>query len=180
MIDEDKLQQRMRRIAELVGRLDSAGTDPGIRTQARELIESVMDLHGEALDRMLQCLRGAGAAGLGILDSLAADPVVASVLLLYGLHPLDFETRVRRAVEKARPALRSYGAGAELASFDNGAVRIRFRGVDNAFTARTVRSVIEDEISVAAPDAASVTMLGLEKFASPDFVPLDQLAAAGD
>ncbi|HXB70217.1 MAG TPA: hypothetical protein VNY05_18335 [Candidatus Acidoferrales bacterium] len=174
MIDEKKLQQRMQRIAELVRHLDSeAGAD--VKAQSRELLQSVMDLHGEALERVLQRLRGAGDAGEQVLDSLTADPVVASVLLLYGLHPLDFETRVRRALEKVRPTLRSYATDAELIGTDSGAVRIRLRGVDNAFTARTVKSAMEEELYAAAPDAASLVLLGLENFAPPDFVPLEKV-----
>ena len=181
MIDEQKLQQRMQRIAELVRHLDSEGADTGVRAQSRELLQSVMDLHGEALERVLQRLREDGDAGGKILDSLAADPVVASVLLLYGLHPLDFETRVRRALEKVRSTLRSYGTDADLISIDGGAVRIRLRGVDNAFTARTVKSAMEEELYAAALDAASLVLLGLEKFAPPDFVPLENVGvmAAG-
>lgn len=180
MIDEDKLRERMQRIAGLVQQLDVA-VDAEVRRQSRELLQSVMDLHGEALERVLQRLRGAGEDGEALIDSLAGDPVVASVLLLYGLHPLDFETRVRRAFEKMRPALRSYGADAELIAVKDAAVRIGLRGVDNAFTARTVKSLVEDELYAAAPDAASLVLLGLEKFAAPDFVPLEKLGvlAAG-
>ena len=54
-------------------------------------------------------------------------------------------------------------------------MRIRVRGVDNAFTARTVKSAIEEELYAAAPDAASLVLLGLEKFAAPDFVPLEKV-----
>lgn len=175
MIDEDKLKQRMQHIADLVRRLDTEADAGAARAQSRELLESVMDLHGEALERILQRLRGAGAASEELLDSLAADPVVASVLLLYGLHPLDFDTRVRRAIEKARPTLRNYGTDAELIGTAGGAVRIRLRGVDNAFTARTVKSAIEEEIYAVAPDATSLTIIGLEKFAAPDFVPLEKV-----
>jgi hypothetical protein len=146
MIDENKLQQRMQRIGDLIGQLDS-----GEAARSRELLESVMDLHGEALDRVFQRLREAGELGAAVIDSLAADPVVSSVLLLYGLHPLDIETRVRPAV------------------------RIRFRGVDSAFTARTLKSAMDEELYAAAPDAASVVLLGLEKFAAPDFVPLEMV-----
>jgi hypothetical protein len=174
MIDEDKLQQRMQRIAELVRRLDAVA-DSGVRAQSKELLEAVMDLHGEALDRVLQRLRDGGEAGAEVLDSLSADPVVASVLLLYGLHPLDFETRVRRAIETVRPTLRSYGSELELSSVNAGAVRIRVHGVDSAFTARTVKSAIEDELYAAAPDAVSLVLLGLENFAAPDFVPLEKI-----
>jgi hypothetical protein len=174
MIENEKLQQRMHRIAELVGRLDSAA-DAGVRARSRELLESVMDFHGEALDRVIQRLRDAGDAGEEILASLASDPVVSNVLLLYGLHPIDFETRVRRAVDRIRPAVRIYGAEVELTAITGGAVRIRVRGVDSAFTARTVKSAVEEEIYTAAPDAASVVLLGLEKFAPADFVPLESI-----
>ncbi len=48
-------------------------------------------------------------------------------------------------------------------------------------TARSVKSLVEEELYAAAPDAVSVDFLGLEKFASPDFVPLEQVGilAAG-
>jgi hypothetical protein len=60
-------------------------------------------------------------------------------------------------------------------------VRIRLRGIDSAFTARTVKSAIEEELYAAAPDAASVVLQGLENFAAPDFVPLEKVGvlAAG-
>ncbi|HUB78903.1 MAG TPA: hypothetical protein VMB03_08915 [Bryobacteraceae bacterium] len=174
MIDESTLQQRIQKIGDLIGQLDS-----GERARSRELLASVMDLHGEALDRMLQRLREAGEAGNAVIAALAGDPVVASVLLLYGLHPLDFETRVHQAVERIRSSLRAYGVFAEVAGTAGGEVRIRLRGVDSSFTARTVRSALEEELYAAAPDAASVTLLGLEKFAPPDFVPLETIAAAG-
>jgi len=174
MIDEDTLRQRMQRIDELVRQLDST-PDAGAKAQSRELLQSVMDLHGEAIERMLVYLQGAGEAGEKLLDSLASDPVVSSVLLLYGLHPLEFEARVRGAIEKARPALRSYGVDAEFSGAAGGAVRIRLRGVDSAFTARTVKAAVEDELYAAAPDATSLVLLGLENFAAPDFVPLEKI-----
>jgi hypothetical protein len=172
-MDETKLQQRMQRIGDLITSMDSEES-----AQSRELLEAVMDLHGEALERLLQRLREAGDAGALIITALAADPVVSSVLLLYGLHPLDLDTRVRQAIEKAGPALRSYGVYAELVSLHAGAVRIRLRGVDSSFTARTVKSAVEEELYAAAPDAASVVLLGLEKFAAPDFVPVEMVGLA--
>jgi hypothetical protein len=172
-MDETRLQQRMQRIADLVSQLDSVEA-----ARSRELLEAVMDLHGEALNRILQRLRDAGETGGAVIEHLAADPVVSSVLLLYGLHPLDLETRVRRAVEKAGPALLAYGVYVELAGIGDAAVRIRFRGVDSAFTARTVRSTMEEELYAGAPDAPPIVFLGLEKFAAPDFVPLEMVAAA--
>jgi len=174
MATDDRLRQRIERVAELVQQLESVA-DPKVKARSRELLESVMDLHREALERIVESLHGTGEAGSKLLDSLAGDPVVASVLLLYGLHPLDFETRVQRAIDKAQSALRSYGADAELIGTKGAAVRVRLSGVDNAFTARKVRFAIEEELYAAAPDAASVVLLGLEKFAAPDFVPLESV-----
>jgi len=173
MIEEDKLRQRVERIAALVRRLEAVA-DAEVRAQSKELLESVMDLHGEALERMLQRLRGS-EPGQAMLGDLAADPVVSSVLLLYNLHPVDFDTRVRNAVEKLQPALRSYGISAELLALNGGAVRIRLRGVDSSHTARNAKSAIEEAIYAAAPDAASLVILGLENFAAPDFVPLEKV-----
>ena len=45
-----------------------------------------------------------------IIDRLGRDELVASLLVLYGLHPLDFETRVNQAVEKARAFLKPHAA----------------------------------------------------------------------
>jgi hypothetical protein len=171
MMDEEKLRHRMQRIADLVQRLDSVA-DPAVKAQSRELMECVMDLHGEALERVMQCIRQSGELGRPVTEALSADAVVTSVLLLYGLHPVDFETRVRQAVEKVQPALRQQGADAELTGMSGGAVRILIRGVDSEFAARTVRSALEDELYAAAPDATSLILQGLECFPAAGFVSL--------
>ncbi|HLK64353.1 MAG TPA: hypothetical protein VKU19_12990 [Bryobacteraceae bacterium] len=170
MIDEDQLRHRMQRIAELVQRLESAA-DANLRAQSKELMESVMDLHGEAFERVFTALRASGDAGQKILDGVAADPVVSSVLLLYGLHPLDFETRVRNAAARLR--------GVEVVSITGGAIRLRVRGVDHALTARSLKSEIEEALYAAAPDSTSLVIEGLEKFAPANFVPLEKVGHAG-
>ncbi len=180
MMEESKLRERIQRISDLVRRLDGA-PDQNVRVQVRELLQSVMDLHGEALGRMLERIGGVGDAGSSLVDSFAADPVISSVLVLYGLHPVDFESRVRAALDSAHSALRAQGAIAELISSSEGDVRVRIRGVGDAATACAVRAILEDELYAAAPDASSVVLSGLEKFSSPDFVPLEQVGvlAAG-
>lgn len=163
MIDEDKIRHRMQRIADLVQRLDSVA-DPAVKAQAKELMECVLDLHGEALERVMQCVRRSGEPGQPITEAMSSDAVVTSVLLLYGLHPVDFETRVRQAVDKAQAVLRLQGADAELTGTNGGTVRIRVHGVDSEFAARTVRSTLEDELYAAAPDATALVLQGLERF----------------
>jgi hypothetical protein len=177
MIDEQELRQRMQRIAELVNRLDSEG-DSNASKQAKELLESVMDLHGEAIDRIIGRLRNSGPSGEEAIQSLAVDPVVSNVLILYNLHPHDLETRVGQAVDKVQSEIRGFGCGLEIQAVDAGHVRLRVTGAQNSVTARSVRQVIEDAIYSSAPDTASLVLLGLESFASPDFVPLEKVGLA--
>jgi hypothetical protein len=176
MLEEKELQRRMRQIEDLVRQLE-ASANPGVRAQTKALVQAIMDLHGAAIERILECISGS-EAGAALIDSLAEDPVVAGVLVLYGLHPLDLESRVRRAIDKARSRLRPYGCDVELTGVIGGEVRVRARGVDSAFTGRSVKAAIEDEIYAAAPDITSVEILGLEKFGAGDFVPLDMVGAA--
>ncbi len=54
---------------------------------------------GSGEDARNHC-RDAGDAGMAIIDRLGRDSMVSSVLLLYGLHPEDFESRVVKAVDR--------------------------------------------------------------------------------
>jgi NifU-like domain len=178
MLEEKELQRRMRQIEDLVHKLD-ASSDPEVRSQTKALVQAIMDLHGTAIERMMECISAPEApSGSTLIDSIAEDPVAGGILVLYGLHPWDLESRVGRAIEKARSILRQYGSQVELTGVAGGEVRVRVRGIDGAFTARSVKSAIEDEIYAAAPDATSVVIQGLESFSSADFIPLDKVGAA--
>ena len=86
-----------------------------------------MEFHGTGLDRTLEILAERWRRRDGNrLRSLGRDPVVSSLLVLYGLHPDNLETRVAKAVERLEPKLRRDGALIELVSIiEEGAVRIR-------------------------------------------------------
>ena len=51
----------------------------------------------------------------------------------------------------------------KLNSLNDGAVRIRVRGVHNVFTARTIKSAIEEELFAVVPDAASLVLSRIGK-----------------
>ena len=114
---QTEFERRIAAIDELVQRLETAA-DPATRAASQELVRALMELHGAALERMLARSGRNGAAGGTIVDQLARDEVVASVLLLYDLHPVDLETRVRGALEKSRPYLKSHGGNVELVAID--------------------------------------------------------------
>jgi Fe-S cluster biogenesis protein NfuA len=155
-----ELQKRMQRIGEMVEQLESA-VDPNSRAMARELLESLMALHGAALERILELASEAGEAGESIIRRCGRDELVSSLLLLYGLHPEDLRTRVTRALEKSKGYLESHAASAELVSIDGeGAVRLRLQVKSNGCgsTAAAVKSTLEAAIQDAAPDASSIVV----------------------
>jgi len=138
-----------------------AAADPNARAMAKELIESLMALHGAALDRILEIVSDAGEAGETIIRKCGRDELVSSLLLLYGLHPDDLQTRVTRALEKSRNYLESHSARAELVTVsENGTVTVRLevRSSGCGSSAASVKSTLEAAILDAAPDAASIVV----------------------
>jgi Fe-S cluster biogenesis protein NfuA len=81
---------------------------------------------------------------------------------LYGLHPLDLETRVRQALEQVRPYLQSHGGNVELLGVEGGIIRLRLQGSCHGCpsSAQTLKSTIEEAIAEKAPDAAGLQVEG--------------------
>jgi Fe-S cluster biogenesis protein NfuA len=170
------VQQQTARIEELIRKLE-ASADPGSLETARELVESLMALYGAGLDRLTEIVAAKGEAGLEILDELGRDELVGNLLAANGLHPLDLETRVRRALEKLRPRLRSQGS-IELLGTDGGVIRLRVRptGSGCGSSAGSLKSAVEEAMYEAAPDLVHLAIEVIEEqSASSGFVPLEKL-----
>lgn len=161
MPKEEDFDQRMRRIEELVREFE-AGADPAARAKVAELVRLLMEFHGAAVERMAEIVAAAGAPGGDILDRFARDELVASLLLLYGLHPSDAETRVRAALDKVRPFLRQQGGEVELLGVEDGVVRLRLErgGHVCPSTAASLRLAVEEAVCDAAPEAVAVEVDG--------------------
>ena len=148
--------RRSDRIEELVGRLETTG-DPALRAVAQELLQAVIELHGAALERMLDAVADL-PAGEQALTRLAADELVSSVLSLHGLNPVSLEERVAAALEKTRPYLKSHGGNVEFAAIENGTVHVRLEGTCGhcASSGDTMKSTVENAIYEAAPEVVNV------------------------
>src|SRR5580704_8317847 len=99
---QPEFQQRLQSIERLLGEIE-AGADPGLRANVQELVQLVMDLHGAGIERILELIRAAGDGGESIVQRMGRDDLVASLLVLYGLHPVNLEGRVAQALDKVRP-----------------------------------------------------------------------------
>jgi Fe-S cluster biogenesis protein NfuA len=177
--DDIDFREDMQRIGGLVQEIESIA-DPAVRAATKDLMQSLMDLHGAALEKALDIVADAGEPGMNIIDRLGRDPLVSSVLILYGLHPEDLETRVRKAVDRIRPMLRKQGCEVELLGVNDGAIRLRVESGSHTCgsTAKTVHATLEGAIYDAAPDMASLSIEGLEEKPSSGFVALNKLISS--
>ena len=165
MVDEKDFQQRVQKIGGLVHDLETIA-DPASRAAAKELVQLLMDLHGTGLERILDVVFQSGDPGPRIIDELGQDPLVSSLLVLYGLHPDELQTRVERKLEQIGSKLHKMGAEAKLVSVNGGDVRVRVsieatRAADQP--SRTVQATVEEAIYEAAPDLTSLMIEGLEE-----------------
>lgn len=149
--------RRSDRIEELVSRIESTG-DPAIRAVAQELLQAVIELHGIALDRILDVVAEL-PEGERALAQIASDDLVSNVLSLHGINPVAVETRVAAALEKTRPYLKSHGGNVELDSIESdGTVHVRLQGSCGSCSssAETLKTAIEAAIYNAAPEVVTV------------------------
>ena len=119
-----------------------------------------------------------GESGQRTIDDLGRDPLVSSLLVLYGLHPLDMESRVAQAVERVQPRVRKGGGELELLGIEGGVVRLQLQVTGHACgsTGKTLKTMVEDALYEAAPDMNRLVIEGLEEPAgSSGFVPLGKL-----
>ncbi len=155
-----ELQKRVARIEELIQGMNAI-PDETVRTQSRELVQELLELHGAGLNRALEIIyENAGAA---LIDQLAEDSLVSNLLLLHGLHPLDLETRVRRALEEVKPRLGLHGGSVELIGVTReGGIKLRLEGNCHGCPSSrvTLKYSIEEAIYAAAPDVTELEVEG--------------------
>ncbi|MGB2604066.1 MAG: hypothetical protein WBC78_10745 [Candidatus Sulfotelmatobacter sp.] len=178
MAEGKDFREDMQRIGGLVQGIESIA-DPAVRAAAKNLMQLLMDLHGAALEKTLDIVAEAGEPGMNIIDRLGRDSLVSSVLILYGLHPEDLETRVVKAVDGVRPQLRKQGCEVELLGVSDGAIRLRVETGSHTCgsTAKIVQATLEGAMYDAAPDLTSLTIEGFEEKPASGFVALDKLMA---
>jgi Fe-S cluster biogenesis protein NfuA len=152
-----EFRSRIERVEALIHAVEQF-SDPHVRASTQELLRTVIELHGAALERILETVAGTADGSVALIDALADDDLIASILLLHGLHPLDLETRVRQALDNVRPLLRSHGGNVELLGTSGGVVRLRMLGSCDGCpsSAMTQKHAIEAAIYEKAPDVAGI------------------------
>ncbi len=158
---DPEASQRLRATGERIDALLDASASGGVvaRERAEELVRLTADLYGAGLERLLDLVHDHGGLGDEVLAALAADDLVASLLLVHGLHPYDVGQRVEQALESVRPYLGSHGGDVELLEVtDEGVVRLRLLGSCDGCPSSsvTLTLAVEGAIEAAAPEVSGI------------------------
>ncbi len=149
------------RIEGLLGQLEH-DLDARGWEQVQDVVSLVTELYGGGLARILE-LAGEDSA---LRARLADDDLVASLLVLHDLHPLDLDARVRRALESVRPYLGSHGGDVEILAIDGeeGVVTLRMLGSCDgcASSSVTLELAVQAAIEEAAPEITRIDVDGGE------------------
>jgi len=158
-------------------------TDPRarpVRNTAEELVRLLLELYGGGIERMMEIV-DESPLGSELFARFAADDLVASLLLLHGLHPEDAEVRIARALDKVRPFLASHGGGVTVLGIRDGVIRLRLEGSCHGCQSSTVtmKLAIEKAIEEAAPEIERIEVEGVADPAKPVDPPPDGLIQIG-
>jgi hypothetical protein len=172
-MSNNQFQSYTKKVDELVQRVTTL-PDSEARRAALELLQSVMDLHGAGLARMVEVL-STGDAGRASLAKLGEDPLICGLLVLYGVHPAALEDRVKRALGNIRPQLHKLGASVELVVVGEGVVRLKVEGQVQGFSSEKLKTAVEQVVLEAAPEISDIVFEGL---ISPNFIPVQMIQPA--
>jgi Fe-S cluster biogenesis protein NfuA len=178
MSSEQEFQQRSEQIQQLVERVNAL-EDEEARATALELLQSMMDLHGAAISRMVELLTEAGEEGRSALAKLGRDPLICGLMVLYDAHPVPMQERVAAAIEKIRPQLQKHGGSIELLGVSDGVVELEIHssGQGCHSSPDALKEQAEQAILEAAPETAQILVRGVAA-SSAGFIPVSMLQPA--
>jgi Fe-S cluster biogenesis protein NfuA/nitrite reductase/ring-hydroxylating ferredoxin subunit len=173
----EELLERVERLSAAVDEL----ADPQARELAQELAGAVIAMYGDGLARIVAAIEGSREAGASILDALAQDGAVGSLLLIHDLYPVSLEQRVSEALDTVRPYMESHGGDVALLGIEDGVARLALQGSCHGCAASqaTLELAIKQALDEHAPDLAGLQVAGVAEPSVGHGLPLFEESAAG-
>ncbi len=179
-LDESATDAQWRTAGDRIQALLDASAAGGAvaRERAEQLVREVTDLYGAGLERLMLL---AARAAPEMADDLVADDLVASLLLVHGLHPHPVERRISDALDTVRPYLGSHGGDVHLLEVagdpGNYTVRLQFSGSCKSCpsSAVTLELAVEDAVRAAAPEISSIEVVAQQKESTATVIPTESL-----
>jgi Fe-S cluster biogenesis protein NfuA/nitrite reductase/ring-hydroxylating ferredoxin subunit len=158
------VEQMAERVATLLAGFDSISTPRQAREGAEALVQTIVGLYGNGLERILEIVHETAAERSDeFFNRFVADPFVESLLCLHGLHPVAVEDRVAAALDSVRPYLASHVGGVEIAGIDDGVVLLALEGSCDGCpsSAATLKLAVEKAILERVPEIREVRAIGV-------------------
>ena len=169
MVSDEDFRHAGERIEKLLEEL-RAMAGPSTWPRVEELMGLVVELYGAGLARFVDLL-DADLPIKKMREHVLEDQLLASLLLLHGLHPEDTAARVARALDRVRPYLGSHGGGVAVVTVDEtaGVVKLRLDGSCDgcASSALTVKLTVEGAIKELAPEITRIEVEGVTERENP-------------
>ncbi|HEY3946210.1 MAG TPA: NifU family protein, partial [Solirubrobacteraceae bacterium] len=148
-------------VEELSGRVDAL-EDEEARELAQDLVAAVVAMYGDGLRRIMEVI-GEARGAEDLLDELAQDGAVASLLLIHDLYPVPLEQRVLEALDTVRPYMESHGGNVELLGIEDGVAKLAMQGsCDGCAASRsTLELAIKQALDEHAPDLLDLEVEGV-------------------
>jgi hypothetical protein len=123
-----------------LGRVEAAIGEVEADPKAMEAVQALVEMYGEGLARIVARVDA---------RELVEDDLVEHLLLVHDLHPVPVEERVRGVLPD----------GVELASIENGVVRLRIDGKCGKSVDDAIRRVAPDVEEIIPDDAELVLQI---------------------
>lgn len=145
-MDEHRLRSESVEIKSLLERLHDL-VDTSTWELAETIVCRIVRLYGAGLAHSLAHAEVVGVDREALAESIASDDLLASLLVVHGIHPLSTEERIKRAISMIDPhaSVEVDGSSCEL------------RTITDAESERLIRLAIE----IAAPEITSVEFAAL-------------------
>ena len=149
-------------IENLIRKMGTEG-DSEATALAQELVRLLMSLYGAGLSRVLDIVRTERGGPQAVLERLAGDPLLSSLLVLHDLHPHPVGIRVERALKGLEPHLPA-DTHVTLVAAGGDSVRVTVErpAAHRAQSGAGVRLAIERAIQEAAPEIGAIHIDGLD------------------
>ncbi|WP_242900809.1 hypothetical protein [Actinomadura terrae] len=142
--DDARVREHVRQVEGLLAGLDA---------HAARTVRALVELYGEALERVQRIAANAGADG-----ALTGDELIGHLLMAHGLHPDPPEVRVGRALGAMEAFLAGHRARAEVAGIDAATVElvVAGEGAAGGEVPAPVADAVVRAVRAAAPELERV------------------------
>lgn len=172
-IEADDVRRAIDMVDHITEELETAPVP--VRDRSLEMLAIVVDLHEAGLAQITGAIDDELRPPPDVLTTLGRDDLVASVLLIHGLHPEPIDIRLHRTLDELQ-RLSGPVASVQLVELTDDGARLRIRA-DNPSDGYRLRLNVERALAERVPDLASVTIDGgTEPVPSTSvFIPLESL-----